>query len=86
MLRAFPDGKELVYFGTTEKERSQSARMLVFDLASRQARELAPGLRIDPGSDGWSPLDAAPGGESVYLISKAGRYAAAGGGSAEARP
>ena len=39
MLRAFPDGKELVYFGTSEKERSQSPRMLVFDLASRQARE-----------------------------------------------
>lgn len=39
MLRAFHDGKELVYFGTygtSEKERSQSARMLVFDIASRQ--------------------------------------------------
>ena len=46
--------------------------MLVFDLASRKARELAPGLAIDPRSDGWSPLDAAPGGESVYLMSNAG--------------
>jgi sugar lactone lactonase YvrE len=71
MLRAFPDGKELVYFGTTGKGRSQSARMLVFDLASRQARELAPGLQIDPGDDGWAPLDAAPDGKSVYVVSKA---------------
>jgi len=69
MLRAFPDGKELVYYGTygtSEKERSQSARLLVFDLASRRARDLSPGVRLDPG-DGWAPLDVAPGGESVYL-------------------
>jgi hypothetical protein len=72
MLRAFPDGKELVYFGTTEKDRSQSARMLVFDLASRRVRELAPGLRIDLRVDGWSPLDAAPSGKSVNLVFNAG--------------
>jgi sugar lactone lactonase YvrE len=75
MLRAFPDGKELVYFGkigTSEKERSQSARMLVFDLASRRARELAPGLPVDPVSDGWSPLGVARDGESVYLATKEG--------------
>jgi eukaryotic-like serine/threonine-protein kinase len=71
MLRAFHDGKELVYFGASEKERSQSARMLVFDLASRQARELAPGFRIDPGNS-WAPLDVAPGGESVYVASQEG--------------
>jgi eukaryotic-like serine/threonine-protein kinase len=72
MLRAFPSGKELVYFGTSERERAQSARMLVFDLASRRVHELAPGLRVDPGADGWSPLGAAPGGESVYLVSRTG--------------
>jgi hypothetical protein len=72
MLRAFPDGKELVYFGTTERDRSQSARMLVFDLASRQSRELAPGLPIHPRADGWSPLSAAPGGVSAYVFSKEG--------------
>src|SRR3954453_22625651 len=70
-LRAFPDGKELVYFGTTGKGRTQSARMLVFDLVSQEARELAPGLRMDPGADGWAPLDVAPRGKSVYLMSKA---------------
>ncbi|MGH9665750.1 MAG: winged helix-turn-helix domain-containing protein, partial [Bryobacteraceae bacterium] len=72
MLRAFPGGKELVYFGTTGKERSHSARMLVFDLASRRTRELAPGLRVDPVSDGWSPLGVAQDGESVYLATKEG--------------
>src|SRR3954453_19327363 len=51
MLRAFPDGKELVYFGTSEKERSRSARMLVLDLDSVRTRELAPGLPVDPVSD-----------------------------------
>ncbi len=71
MLRAFPDGKELVYYGTTENNRSQSPRMLVLDLASRQARELAPGLAIEPGADGWSPLETAPGG-AAYVVSKAG--------------
>jgi streptogramin lyase len=71
MLRAFHDGKELVYFGTTEKDRSQSARMLVFDLASRRARDLSPGVRLDPGF-GLRPMDVAPGGESVYLTSQEG--------------
>ncbi len=71
MLRAFPDGKELLYFGTTGNDRLQSARMLVFDLSSRRVRELAPGLRVDPRSDGWSPLAVAPDGQSVYLLSKA---------------
>jgi len=71
MLRAFPDGKELLYFGTTGKDRLRSARMLVFDLVSRQAHELAPGLHIVPRSDGWSPLSVAPDGQSVYLLSKA---------------
>ncbi len=75
MLRAFPDGKELIYFGTigtSLKERSQSARMLIYDLASRQARELAPGLPVDPESDGWAPLGVARDGESVYLATKEG--------------
>ena len=71
MLRAFHDGKELVYFGTSKGERSQSARMLVFNLASGQVRDLAPGVRLDPG-DGWAPLDVAPGGESVYIGSQEG--------------
>jgi len=71
MLRAFPDGKELVYFGTTAKDRLQSARMLVLDLVSRDARELAPGLRIDSRPDGWSPLGVSPDGQSVYFMSKA---------------
>jgi Tol biopolymer transport system component len=69
MLRAFPDGKELVYFGATENARSQSPRMLVLDLASRQSRDLAAGARLDPGNS-WAPLDVAPGGESVYVAAR----------------
>ena len=71
MLRAFHDGKELVYFGTSKEGRWQSARMLVFNLASGQARDLSPGVRLDPG-DGWAPLDVAPGGESVYVGAQEG--------------
>ena len=71
MLRAFPDGKELVFFGTTSKERSHSARLLTLDLASGEMRELAPGVRI--GTDAsWSPLDVAPGGKSVYVLAQDG--------------
>ena len=86
LLRAFPDGKEVVYFGTSEKERSQSRACWSSIWLSRQVRELAPGVRADPGGDSWSPLDTSPGGESVYLISKDGRYAAADGCAAETRP
>jgi predicted Ser/Thr protein kinase len=71
IMRAFHDGKELVYSGMSEKERSQNARMLVYDLASRQVRELSPGVRLDPGDD-WAPLDVAPGGESVYVAAQEG--------------
>jgi hypothetical protein len=46
--------------------------MLVLTLASGQVRELAPGLQADPGGDSWSPLETAPGGDSVYLVSKTG--------------
>ena len=72
MLRAFPDGKDLVYFGTNEKDRSRSPLVLVFDMASHQTHELSPGLRVDPGADGWSPLAVGPDGESVYLTVKDG--------------
>ena len=72
MLRAFPGGKELLYFGSSEKERSRSARLMIFDLASRQARELSPGLNIDPGGDNWAPMSIAPDGESFYISSKDG--------------
>jgi hypothetical protein len=73
IMRAFHDGRELVYFGTSGsgKERWQSARMSVFDLASQRARDLSPGVRFDPGDD-WAPLDVAQGGESVYLASQEG--------------
>ena len=68
MLRAFFDGRELVFFGMTEAGRSSSARLLAFDLSSRQARELVPGLRIQRGSN-WSPLEVSRDGQSVYALS-----------------
>jgi tRNA A-37 threonylcarbamoyl transferase component Bud32 len=71
MLRAFHDGKELVYFGTSEKGRTESPRMLVFDLASQRTRDLSPAAPIDPG-DGWAPLSVAPRGEAVYVGSQEG--------------
>ena len=69
-LRAFPDGKGLVYFGTGESDRSKSPRLLVFDLASHRARELSPGLRILPPP--WLPLAVSPDGASVYVATQAG--------------
>jgi hypothetical protein len=71
MLRAFPDGKELVYFGTSGKERSRSPRLLIFDLTSREARELTPGFQIHPDGP-WAPLDVAAGGKSVYFMEQEG--------------
>jgi hypothetical protein len=70
MMRAFPDGRELVYYGMSEELRSQSPTMLVFDLASQRTRKLMSGFRMDPHFFTWSPLDVAPGGESVYLLSQ----------------
>src|SRR5438309_1892095 len=67
LLRAFPDGKEIVYFGTNEKTgRTQSPRMYVMDLASQRARELAPGFNLDTSR--FSPLAIAPDGESVLVL------------------
>ena len=71
MLRAFPDGRELVYLGMTEAGRSQSPRLLVFDLSSRTAKELAHGLHVQHGTS-WAPLDVGPDGQSVYMLSDQG--------------
>jgi serine/threonine protein kinase/DNA-binding beta-propeller fold protein YncE len=71
MMRAFHDGKELVYVGSSEKERSQDARLLVLDLASLRSHELSPGVRLDPG-DEWAPLDVSPDGQSVYVATLEG--------------
>ena len=72
MLRAFPDGKELVYYGTDgEAGRSQSPRLYVYDLALRRARELTPGVKIAIFGT-WAPLDVASDGKSVYTLSNRG--------------
>jgi len=51
-------------------DRSKSPRLLVFNLSSRQARELAPELR--PNSKSWLPLAVSADGESVYVASHEG--------------
>jgi predicted Ser/Thr protein kinase len=66
MLRAFPDGGDLVFYGMSEQERSRAPRMLVYNMASRQVRELSAGLKIAA----WSPLDVAPDGKSAYLTTQ----------------
>ena len=69
MLRAVPNGKEVVYYGTRGGAgRSQTARLLILDLATQQARELAPGLSLGFTGSGWAPLGVAPDGKSVYLL------------------
>src|SRR6185436_9263952 len=63
LLRAFPDGKEIVYFGTHgQNGRSESPKMWVLDLATQRARELAPGINLDP-LGAWGPLAVTPDGE-----------------------
>jgi len=67
-LRAFPDGKDLVFLGMSEKERSRAPRILVINMASHQVRELSSGLNVPH----WAPLNVAPDGKSVYLCSQDG--------------
>ena len=67
MVRAFPEGEEIVYFGTYgEKGRTASPHMYALDLNSQSARELAPGVNFEAGS--WSPLAVAPDGQSVFAL------------------
>jgi hypothetical protein len=68
LVRAFPDGKEIVYYGANgENGRTASAHMYVLDLNSQRAREFAPGVNLDPGGS-WSPLAVAPDGRSVFVL------------------
>ncbi len=53
MLRVFPDGKELVFYGMSEAGRSEFPRMLVYTLATRTTRDLEP--RLHPAVRDWSP-------------------------------
>src|SRR5262249_6316148 len=67
-LRAFPSGKEIVYYGVYgEDKRSENPRLLVLDLTSNSTRELVTGLQVDD-SDAWCALAVAPDGASVYVL------------------
>jgi hypothetical protein len=70
MLRAFPDGKELVFYGMSEAGRSQTPHLLVYALATRTTRDLEPGRHREMTD--WSPLDVSPDGQSVYFLSDVG--------------
>jgi hypothetical protein len=70
MLRAFPDGKELVFLGMSEAGRSGIPRLLVYALATRTTRELEPGVHRVMGN--WSPLDVSPDGQWVYFQTRVG--------------
>ncbi len=71
VLRAFPDGKEIVYFGANgQSGRTQSPRMYVMDLRSKHVRELAPG--IDISVDNWCPLAISPDGNWIFVLGAAG--------------
>jgi len=70
MLRAFPDGKELVFYGMSEAGRSEVPRMLVYTLATRTTRDLESQRRR--AVHDWSPLDVSPDGQSVFFLSDEG--------------
>ena len=72
MLRAFPDGKQILFYGANgEAARSASPHMYIMDLATQHAREVAPGVNLDPGSS-WSALAVAPDGKSIFVLSSDG--------------
>jgi hypothetical protein len=70
MLRAFPDGKELVFYGMSEAGRSEVPRILMYTLATRTTRDLESKRRRSLKD--WSPLDVSPDGQSVYFLSDEG--------------
>jgi len=64
-LRAFPDGKEAVFFGTTEGT-DDSPHLFALDIASGKARRLAADLPIRLTSEGY-PLAPTPDNRSVLI-------------------
>jgi hypothetical protein len=71
MLRTFPDGRELVFYGMSEAGRTQAPRMLIYTLATHAIRDLEPGEHRNIKS-AWSPLDVSPDGQFVYFLSSVG--------------
>ena len=66
-LRASPNGKEIVYFGTGGPEtRSQSPNIYVFDLTSRMSRRFLLGAEIS------GPMTLAPDGRLAYATAAVG--------------
>jgi predicted Ser/Thr protein kinase len=71
IVRAFPDGKEIVFYGAAGAERrTQSPQMHILDLATGRARELYAHIGFESGSS-WCPLAVSPDGQSVITLQKA---------------
>jgi hypothetical protein len=67
-IRASADGKLIAFFGVFgNSARNQTSRLMLFDLESGKARELAPEYDFQPGNP-WCPLDFSPDGKSVLVI------------------
>ena len=65
-LRAFQDGKEIVYIGANgQSGRTQSPRLYAMDLASKRVRQLGD-TRLFP--EFWCPFAVSPDGTSVFVL------------------
>jgi eukaryotic-like serine/threonine-protein kinase len=68
LVRAFPNGKEIVFYGANgESGRISSPRLYVMNLDSQRAHELAPGVDVDP-QNSFSPLAVGPDGTAVFTL------------------
>jgi Tol biopolymer transport system component len=67
MLRSFPDGKQVVYYGMSEAGRSQNARLMILDLASHKTHEVPQAPRLKDATS-WSPLEVSADGKFVYML------------------
>lgn len=71
-VRAFPDGKEAVFFGRTLEDGADSPEHLyALDLDIGNTRRLAPGVTI-PEAPEYFPLSVSPDGSSVLIDLPAG--------------
>jgi hypothetical protein len=69
LVRAFPDGKQVVYYGMSEAQRSQNPRFLILDLSTRQTRELTSTVSLRQDNQ-WAPLEVSADGASVYTVTR----------------
>lgn len=72
-LRAFPDGKEILYVGMSgEAGRSATPKLLALNLATQRTRDLSAGAALEIAKDAWCPLAVSPNGRFAYILTEAG--------------